>query len=313
MYAFLVSGVLALIFSFGSYWYQSTAHICPTPIHYRLGDIDERFNLSPETAKSAASAAEKLWEDAIGKDLFDYDETSSFAINFIYDERQQRSQTEEEWHISLDKEESDNQILIDKIKQLGKDYEAAQVNYNNQRADYESRLNAYNAKVEKYNAQGGAPQDIYAELQQEAKALAVELNKLSKFEISLNQQATEINQLGEEGNKKIAAYNAEVQEYNEMFGNLETFTQGDFERKRINVYKFSTEEELTAVLAHEFGHALGIGHVESEGSIMYYLMTERDTSVLSSADKEGYYGVCGTKTTIGQEARRLIRTILAKV
>lgn len=104
MYAFLISGFIIFFFSFGSYWYQTTAHICPTPIHYHLGEIDKRFDLDQETAKSAATRAEQLWENAIGKDLFDYDESASFAINFIYDERQQRSDTEEGWHISLDKE-----------------------------------------------------------------------------------------------------------------------------------------------------------------------------------------------------------------
>lgn len=313
MYAFFISGFIISLFSFGSYWYQTTAYICPTPIHYRLGEIDKRFDLSQETAKSVALRAEQLWEGAIGKDLFDYDQSAPFAINFIYDERQQRSDTEEGWHISLDKEQAENELLIAKIKQLGKEYEVVQADYNKQRSDYENRLNSYNTKVEEYNVKGGAPKDVYLELQNEAKALNALLGELSAEEKNLNQKAEEINRLGEEGNAKIASYNAEVQEYNTLFGELETFTQGDFKRERINVYKFSTEDELTAVLAHEFGHALGIGHVDSEGAIMYYLMTKRDTSTLSSADKNAYFAVCGEETTIAQKTRRLIRSILAKV
>ncbi len=311
-FVFLVS-LLILLFSVTSYWYQATAHICPTPITYRLGEIDGRFGLAPEVALEAATTAEALWEDALGQDLFVYDEQSDFAINFIYDERQQRAQTEEEWQISLDSKEKYNRDLIEQVKQLGQAYEGLQVDYNEERASYERRLNAYNEEVERYNDEGGAPREAYTMLQVEAKELSHELKELMEFESQLKSKAEEINRLGEEGNEKITAYNAEVLEYNAMFGNIETFTQGDFERERINVYKFTTPEELTAVLTHEFGHALGLGHVEGEGSIMYYLMTERGSSSLSETDKEAYYLTCGTETTLAQKARRFIRELLAEI
>lgn len=312
MYPFLISGFLISLFGLGSYWYQTTAYICPTPIHYRLGEIDEQFGLDKETAKETAVEAERFWEEAIGKNLFVYDESAKFAINFIYDERQQRSETEEGWHISLDKERSENEQLIAQIKKLGEEYQVTQASYNERRTDYENRLEAHNNKVEEYNTKGGAPKDVYQGLQDEAKTLNSLLNDLVEREKDLSQKAEAINQLGEEGNKKIAAYNAEVQEYNALFGKLETFTQGDFKRDRINVYKFSNESELTAVLEHEFGHALGIGHVATEGSIMYYLRTERSTSTLSADDKKAYFAICGEGTSVAEKARSLIRSILVK-
>lgn len=313
MQAIFIGGLLIATLTLGSYWYQATAHICPTPIHYRLGEIDEQFALSTTTAKFVALKAEQLWESTINRDLFTYDDEAKFTINFIYDERQQRSDTEEGWHISLDKKQAENEQLIANLKQLGEEYQEARTRYEEERGNYEKRLDLYNAKVEAFNAEGGAPKETFEELQAEAESLANVLDNLTKQEKDLSRQAEEINRLGEEGNKEIATYNAEVEEYNAMFGKLETFTQGDFERERINVYKFDTEDELVAVLEHEFGHALGIGHVASEGSIMYYLRTKRSTSTLSIDDKNAYFSVCDTRITASQKVRQFIRMLLTKV
>jgi hypothetical protein len=154
---------------------------------------------------------------------------------------------------------------------------------------------------------------VFAELQREAEVLGTQLKNLSNREESLNLLAQQINQLGTSANENIASYNAEVQEYNDIFGNRETFTQGDFERERINVYKFSTTEELVRVIAHEFGHALGIGHVDGEDSIMYYLLTDRDFKSPSVADMNAVQAVCGDSTTLAQKVRHLIRTALTTI
>lgn len=296
-----------------SYWYTSSAFVCPAPIKYKLGDIDKRFNLSKEEAKEVLLSAESVWEKEAGRELFSYDDKAIFLVSFIYDERQQMASTEEEWRMSLDVQEKAGTEALEKVKDMSKEYENLQSQYQKQRSAYEARLSDYNSKVESYNKQGGAPEDVFKELQDEQDYLSSAMKKLIEAEKSLNSLVDEINNLGEEGNKKIEDYNNNVHKYNEVFGNLDTFTQGDFQRQKINIYKFSNPHELTRVIAHEFGHALGIAHVEDKDAIMYYLMKEKsDRLELSTQDRDALLISCGDGTGLSEEVRSIIRKLLAQ-
>ncbi len=306
--AFLTFATVSLLSI--SYWYTATAHICPAPILYRIGEVDERFAVPVKVVADTARLAESVWEDATNRDLFRFDETASFTINLIYDERQQLANTEEEWRIALDQKQTEYEQLVEELQVIGTRYQSLEASYEEERAEYEAALAAYNAEVAEYNEAGGAPPDEYARLQREAGRLNNLLEVLLETEVAIKNQAAIINELGDRGNALIAAYNAEVEEYNAVFGNLTTFTQGDYERKRINIYKFTDTEELTRVLVHEFGHALGIGHVEGEDSAMYYLMTERDPTLLQAADVAAFEAVCSSTSRWSDHVRRQIRTVL---
>jgi len=309
--------IFSLIFTivFGtSYWYVSTANICPVPISYRLGDMDTRFSITEEEALNVLADAEAVWENAVDRNLFTYDETASFALNFIYDERQQLASTEEEWRISLDRKEVESREILERVKVATDEYEGLQVSYEQDRNSYENRLNDYNQKVESVNLEGGASPEVYADLQKEQKDLATDLATLLNQEKELGNRIIIINEQGDKGNRLIERYNEEVLQYNEIYGNIDIYTQGDFQRDRINIYKFSGTNELTRVIAHEFGHALGLGHVDGESSMMYYLMTEQSgPSRLSIEDKEVFLSVCGDGTGFSHTVRQIIRQILTNL
>ena len=311
-FTFVIFFIITLLFG-TSYWYLEAAATCPVPITYRLGELDERFNLSAEDAKSIIEEATNVWERPLERELFVYDENSSFPINFIFDERQQMAVTEEEWRMRLDEKEKSSQKLIEEVKSMSGEYENLQKLYAKDRERYETRLSAYNKEVERYNQQGGAPEDVFKELQAEKKELAEMFRQLDGAGKDLNSLADTLNGLGEEGNIAVDEYNKEVIEYNEIFGETNLFTQGDFRRDRINVYKFSSAEELTRVLAHEFGHALGIGHVEGESSVMYYLTKEQSgRPSLSGQDVTDFREHCGDGTEFSHVARNFVRGFLAK-
>jgi hypothetical protein len=200
------------------------------------------------------------------------------------------------------------------VRQIAADISASQDVFVAEKERYESRLTAYNNQVAAYNNAGGAPEEEFAALQKEQTELAKELSRLVATEAEIRRRADELNEFGETGNQLIELYNREVVHYNEIYGNIEQYTQGDYERERINVYKFSNTTELTKVIAHEFGHALGIGHVEGEGSLMYYLMAEQpETILLSEEDKTAFLTECGSGNEFSYEVRRIIRTALSSL
>ncbi len=306
---FVFSLGLTLVFSV-SYWYSATAHICPAPLSYRVGEVDERFALAEAELKDILAAAALVWEGATGRNLFVYDDSSSLTVNLIFDERQQLARTEEEWRVRLDAEQARYERQLSELKRIQSEYETARTRYDRDRQDFEVRLAAYNAEVEVFNQAGGAPPEEFARLEAMEAALRALSSSLSAAERRLGDLVADINRRGEAANALIVAYNAEVESYNTLFGQRDTITQGEFRRDTITVYKFSERLELKRVLAHEFGHALGMGHVEGEDSVMYYLTTETSAPpVLSDADLAAFVAVCGEADTLPAQVRRMIRTL----
>ena len=292
----------------GTYWYKVTEYECPAPLHYRLGQINESFNISPEEAKVHLLEAEKVWESAVQRELFIYDENADFTVDFVYDERQKKADSELTDRETLDAQRAKSDELQATVTTLKAEYQKLSDAYEARVKKYEARLSTHNALVNQYNDKGGAPADVFAELEKERKALDKEMKEINTTATKLQTLANKINQVGDEGNKLVESYNQEVSDYNKKYGIGEEFTQGDFSQDHIHVYKFSNNVELQAVLAHEFGHALGLGHVDVESSLMYYLLDEGNpAAVLSATDLEEYYNICGQSESFAQQIRRIIR------
>jgi len=294
-----------------TYWYQSTAQECPTPLYYRLGELDASFDLSPEAAKQYVAEAEAYWENITRRDLFVYDDTADFTVNFIFDDRQEFANEEENLQAKLDDQRTESEQIKEVIEGLQEDYDELAAAYETRVSNYESRLSAYNAEVNKYNDRGGAPAEVFSQLEDERTELNQIAESLSNTATELNDFAARINELGERGNRIVEDFNHNVDLYNDRFVTEEEFTQGDYTGSAINIYKFSNDNELMTVLGHELGHALGIGHVDEPGSVMYYLLgdTSRRTP-LSESDIEAYYSVCGQTESLEQRARAYIRSLL---
>lgn len=306
---YFISLIVALMVA-GTFWYHSTANVCPVPLAYRLGELDSSFALSPEAARAHIEAAAAVWETGVERDLFVYDETADFTINFQFDERQEFADSESAQRRSLDAQKAENDRLIADLERLEGEYETLAASYSTRLDQYEADLTAYNQRVSRYNDQGGAPQEVFAALEAERIELNQRSAELGRTADQLNQLVNRINQLGADTNRRVDAYNRQVDAYNEEFGYSREFTQGDYQGDRINIYKFSTENELVTVLAHEFGHALGIDHVDDPDSLMYYLMDDTDqVPALGTADRRAYLEVCGAEQSFAQRVRHWIRSL----
>lgn len=292
--SFAFTLIITILFA-GGYFYYAAMAICPVPVYYRIGELDERFGLTLEEAKAAVAEAERVWEGPTQQELFIYDEAASFTVNFIYDERQAFTEAEEASRERLAGVEQVNETITAEYSTLILKYNELQVTYEDMADAYERNLARYNETVASYNEEGGAPSEVFAELQAEEASLERDRRELETLRTQLNRLVDSINQLGEQGNNLVERYNERVATYNEQFGQSREFTQGTYVSSgRIDIYTFADAAELRLVLAHELGHALSIDHVLGTASIMYFLIGEQPEDLaLSSEDLEEFRVVCG--------------------
>lgn len=284
--------ILTLLFA-GTYFYREAASVCAVPIEYRIGEIDEGFDISEEEALQAVASAATSWENAAERTLFKYNPDADFTINFVFDERQEYANAEESFREKLDVTEGVNNLIDETYAELVARYGILETEYQNKVIAYEDHLTSYNAQVQEINDAGGATPEVYKELQVEQRLLDTELSALTGLGDTLNALTKEINKVGDRGNQLVEVYNRNVTEYNNSFGEAHEFTQGDYRGDYINIYKFSDIPELELVLAHELGHALSLGHVENETSIMYHLMGAQPSDIhLSAEDVREYRTIC---------------------
>ncbi len=307
---YIVTLIVTILFA-GGYFYQSASAICAIPLEYRIGVLDDRFDLSFDEARLAITDAEAAWEDATERNLFTYSETADFSINFIFDERQIFIDAEGAFLDRLDNAEELSETVQEKYNRLVAAYEAAVAAYETDVASYEKELSQYNATVASYNEEGGAPPEVFDELEAEKSTLDRKQRALNSQIESLNDQVAEINAMGNQGNQLIETYNRGVETFNDTFGSGREFTQGDYVGDAINIYTFKDAEELRLVLVHELGHALSIDHVESESATMHFLLGAQSGYAPTAADLEAFGAICGLST--GAKMRLQLITALQEL
>ncbi len=292
----------------GWYFFERIESICPIPFSYSIGRVDEEFSLSEDEVLAAVAAAEAVWETALEQELFVYDPKAEFAINFLFDERQERSDAEV---AAADTLEASRLAL----ETVGREYDEAESTLTTKREDfednnrrYEADLRAYNETVANYNESGGAPPNEYKALENERQRLERVALRLEEAAEEVNILTDKLNELGAAHNNQIESYNEEIRTFNSVYGDGREFTQGDYQTNGINIYTFKDQAELELVLAHELGHALSIDHVADPSSVMHYLLEDKPTEiVLSEDDMAAFYAVCGDDLSLWDKIRMIFR------
>src|SRR3989344_4464084 len=252
-------------------WYDFSKNPCASPLKYRIGRVDSNFGVTAEQFGSYVTEAELVWEKAAARNLFIIDNKSDFTVNLIYDERQYTTIQKQKIESGLLAAEEVLSRLDGDFGAMKASYEAMVLSHNEATSLLEERQRAYESKVKYWNDRGGAPKKEYAELQSEAVALNNEAKNLNNEATVLNLKSVELNSLLKRRNEAARKYNIVAEEYNKKYGQGLEFNQAEYTDGEINIYQFINQEDLVTAIAHEFCHALGIGHVETPGSLMYYL------------------------------------------
>jgi hypothetical protein len=308
--SFLAALLVTLVSATG-YWYVTTNHVCPAPLAYRLGGYDDRFSLPREEVREIIAQAALAWEAASGRDLFTESETSDFTIDFVFEDRQERRDQELAARTALDEKAARTATQRAEIEALEREFTDQEESYEDARARYLARVATYEQTVAELNRAGGGDTDTVARLEAERRALLVEADRIERSEQDIEALIETINQKRATANRIIAEYNAHVDTYNDQFAEAGAFTQGRFEGERIVIYSYADQAELRQVVAHELGHALGIGHVEEPQAIMYYLLEEQPTTLtITPDDLAALVAVCGEGDGWTQRVRALIRSFV---
>lgn len=246
--ATIVLAVLAV----GVVYYFNYYKSCQLPKTYAIGDVDSRFNLSRQDLEQTAKDAEARWDDQSGKILFQYDQNSSLKINLVYDQRQ----------ANLDQLKAE----IAKTNSSSDSISAFKEQLNAEITSYQADLEQYNSQVAYWNGQGGAPADVFGQLE----SMRTSLNSRQS---AINQKAKLLNLQVDEHNTNLSDLKTEIdQEKNQIE------TQGEYKGDRIDIYTLDDIDGLRLVLMHELGHALSKDHATDPKSIMYYLLQDQDLS-----------------------------------
>jgi hypothetical protein len=281
---------------------------CSRPIAYSLETFDQRFGISREEFLSAVREAEAVWEQPLrgeglsstNRDLFSYlPEEADLSINLVYDYRQAVTQELSELEEEVEETEASYQVLESQYSVLKNQYESLESTYESRVSALEERERTYESHVRAWNSGSRTSKQEFEALEAERRSLEQEVKSIQSLEETLNSKVRELNSVINRLNRAARTLNLNVEEYNTIGASRgETFAGGTYtsssEGERIDIYEFENRAKLVRILAHEFGHALGLEHIEDSAAIMYKL-NEGEAGAAAPSDLAALKALCDTE------------------
>lgn len=271
---------------------------CDEPVTYYIESIDDRFDVTTAQLRRLISGVGNLWSDAAGQRLVDYDRNGDVAVYLIYDDRQQLVEEERDFNSQIQMERLTFDRLHREYTRHSNQYDEALDRYNSLLRRYETEVRMHNEEVAKWNEQGGAPEDEKKRVVEREEELSRMRGELTSLQNRVNSVGLQLEEVTDRLNAISSRKDELIGEYNERFSGEYRFNQGEYihtaAERRINIYHYKSLNHLRLVLAHELGHALGLGHVDSPGSVMYPVVESHGAAAveLSGQDIEAIQMRC---------------------
>ena len=234
-----------------------------TRVRYRIGTVDARFGLSREDVKQLSDEAVQIWHQGTNQQWFVYDDNAKLSINLIYDERQAHS-------IARQKAHADIEQLIDNHNQH---FDQLQIHRQKLHQEFETLQNELNTWQHNYNQlqqqiNRTDHADQYHHLITQRNKLLEQKQRLDQKVYAYQRKQSDFNQTIQQYNQHSQTITHTINDTNQKFAPRQ-FHKGVFDGEIINIYEFQSKDDLRLTLAHELGHALGIGHNDDPTALMY--------------------------------------------